>query len=273
MSRCNWQHRPQREEATRPPFLLDQILLRSRSSPAPSPRSPGQSSARPEQLPKARPGMNGPVRCGRLQGQVSWDPVGPQKKKKRGDVLPKAGLWEHPGPRSRRGRLGTARRGGDGRVRQRRGGPLGYLRRRAGPALLGRVPPPRAALGLPPHATCGIGPVSSLPQPTALRRAVRPPVSDSPGAPGDDEGRSGRPAELCSVNFRLLGAAASNNSPSLVGHCACAAHPIRDLRESGAAASNNSRGTEPEGALAQLSQIASRRTFPPPFPDQAEREE
>jgi hypothetical protein len=100
----------------------------------------------------------------------------------------------------------------EGRVRPRRGRPPGYLRRRAGPASLGRAPPP-AALGLSPHATRAIGPAPSLPWPAVLRRSVCPPVGDFPRAPGEDEGQSGRPARLCTGNFRLPGAAASNNSP------------------------------------------------------------
>lgn len=188
-------------------------------------------------------------------------------------MLPKAGPLRHPGPRDS-GRFGTAWRGGKGRVRQRRGGPSGYLRRRAGPASLGRAPPPPpAALGLPPHATRAIVPALLLPRPAVLGRLISPPVSDSPRAPGDDEGRSGRPAGLCSGNFRLPGAAASNNSLTRVDHRACAACLIRGFCGSEAAASNNSQDTAPEAAPAQLSQIAARGTFSPSFPDQVEWEE
>lgn len=191
--------------------------------------------------------------------------MGPQTKCE--DELPKAGPWSTRGRATRLGRPGTARRGGEGRVRPRRGGPPGYLRRRAGPASLGRAPPPPAALGLPPHATCDIGRAFSLPRPAVLRRSVRPPVSDSPRAPGDDEGRSGRQARLCSGNFRLPGTAASNNSPSPVGHRACAARLIRDFC--------GWRQIIPETRsrklrLRRYPSSPRGATFPPPFPDQME---
>lgn len=194
--------------------------------------------------------------------------MGPQEKC--GDELPNAGLWSTRGRATRQGRPGTARRGEEGRVRPRPRGPPGYLRRRAGPASLGRAPPPPAAVGLPPHATCDIGRAFSLPQPAVLRRSVRPPVSDSPRALGDDEGRSGRQVRRCSGNFRLPGTAASNNSPSRVGHCACAARQIRD--------SCGWRQIIPETRSRKLrlrSYPSSPRggTCPPPFPDQVEGEE
>ncbi|KAK2109977.1 hypothetical protein P7K49_009723 [Saguinus oedipus] len=72
-------------------------------------------------------------------------------------------------------RPGEEERKGEGRVRPRRGRLPSYLRLRAGPASLGRAPPPPpppAALGLPPHATCAIGPAPSLPWPAVLRRSV-----------------------------------------------------------------------------------------------------
>ena len=194
----------------------------------------------------------------RLQGQAPPDPVGPPRPQNEM-------RFRRPGPQSLRDRETrlshpwTSLRGEEGRVWPRPGGPPGYLRRRAGPASLGWAPPP-AALGLPPHATRAIGPALSLPWPAVLRRAFCPPVSDSPTAPGDDEGPSGRPAGICSGNFRLPGAAASNNSPSRLGHRACAARLIRDLCRSQTAASNNSQDTEPEAARAQLSQIAARGT-------------
>lgn len=275
MSLCSRRHRPHSTAATRTNLSAGPNSSPELSSSAPDPPPPPgcqESFVWPGQLPIARPDLIRPD--GRRQpGLRSSGPRGSPEKKNAEMCFLSPAPYSTQSQDTKLGRPGTSRRGGEGRVRPRRGGPPGYLRRRAGPASLGRGPPPPAALGLPPHATCAIGPAFSLPLPAVLRQLVRPPVSDSPRAPGDDEGRSGRPAGLYSGNFRLPGAAASNNSPSRVGHCACAARLIGVFCRSEAVASNNSRDMEPEAARAQLSQTAERDTFPPPFPDQGEAEE
>lgn len=268
MSLCNRQHRPHSKAATRTHLSAGPNSSPELSSSAPDPPPPPgcqESFLRPRQLPKARRDLIRPDGR-RRPGLRSTGPRGsPEKKMRRCASLARP----LTAPAAETQNLAVPGPPGG----EEKGGPPGYLRRRAGPASLGRAPPPPAALGFPPHATCAIGPAFSLPLPAVLGQLVRPPVSDSPTAPGDDEGRSGRPAGLYSGNFRLPGAVASNNSPSRVGHCACAARLIGVFCRSEAVASNNSRDTEPEAARAQLSQMAARDTFPPPFPYQVEGEE